>query len=58
VLGTRYGIAAVDLVQAEDWGKMVALQGNEIKSIPLEQAIGDLKMVGDELYDIARVFFG
>jgi 6-phosphofructokinase 1 len=58
VLGTRYGIAAIDLVQAEDWGKMVALQGNEIKAIPLEDGIGELKMVGDDLYDIAKVFFG
>ncbi len=58
VLGTRYGIAAIDLVQADDWGKMVALQGNEIRAIPLEMGIGDLKMVSDDLYDIAQVFFG
>ena len=37
---------------------MVALQGNEIVTIPLEQGIGELKMVDDELYDIAKVFFG
>ncbi|MBT6144961.1 MAG: ATP-dependent 6-phosphofructokinase, partial [Gemmatimonadetes bacterium] len=58
VLGTRYGIAAVDLVHSEDWGKMVALQGNEIRTIPLQDGIGELKMVGDDLYDIARIFFG
>ncbi len=58
VLGTRYGIAAIDLVQADDWGKMVALQGNEIRAIPLEMGIGDLKKVSDDLYDIAQVFFG
>jgi len=58
VLGTRYGIAAIDLVHREEWGKMVALQGNEIVTIPLEQGIGELKMVDDELYDIAKVFFG
>lgn len=58
VLGTRYGIAAIDLVHAKDWGKMVALQGNKIRAIPLEQGIGELKKVDDELYNIARVFFG
>ena len=58
VLGTRYGIAAIDLVHRQDWGKMVALQGNQIVTIPLEQGIGELKMVDDELYDIAKVFFG
>lgn len=58
VLGTRYGIAAIDLVYREDWGKMVALQGNQIVTIPLGEGIGELKMVDDELYDIAKVFFG
>ena len=33
VLGTRFGIAAVDLVHAENFGNMVSLQGNEIVSI-------------------------
>ena len=58
VLGTRYGIAAIDLVHTQDWGKMVALQGSDIKVVPLQEGIGELKMVGQELYDIARTFFG
>ena len=58
VLGTRYGIAAIDLVKTGDWGKMVALQGDEIVALPLERGIGELKRVGVELYDISRVFFG
>lgn len=58
VLGTRYGIAAIDLVQGGDWGKMVALQGDEIVALPLERGVGELKKVGEELYDISRVFFG
>lgn len=58
VLGTRYGIAAIDLVHAGDWGRMVALQGDEIVALPLEKGVGQPKMVGGELYDISRVFFG
>ena len=58
VLGTRYGIGAIDLVHDEDWGKMVALQGNEIVTIPLAKGIGELKMVDDELFSIAKIFFG
>ena len=58
VLGTRYGIAAIELVHAGDWGKMVALQGDEIVALPLERGVGELKRVGGELYDISRVFFG
>ena len=58
VLGTRFGIAAIDLVHAGDFGKMVSLQGNEIVAIPLAEAVDQLKVVDQELYDLATVFFG
>lgn len=58
VLGTRFGIAAIDLVHAGDFGKMVSLQGNEIVAIPLDDAVNQLKVVDQELYDLATVFFG
>ena len=58
VLGTRFGIAAIDLVHAGDFGKMVSLQGNEIVAIPLAEAVNQLKVVDRELYDLATVFFG
>ncbi|MGB0603656.1 MAG: 6-phosphofructokinase [Candidatus Latescibacterota bacterium] len=58
VLGTRFGIAAVDLVHAKNFGNMVSLQGNEIVSIPLSEAVDKLKVVDQEFYDLARVFFG
>jgi 6-phosphofructokinase 1 len=57
-LGTRFGIAAIDLVQAGDYGKMVSLQGNAIVAIPLSVAVGQLKVVDQEFYDLAKVFFG
>ncbi len=58
VLGTRFGIAAIDLVHAGDFGKMVSLQGNEIVAIPLADAVNQIKVVDQELYDLATVFFG
>jgi len=58
VLGTRFGIAAVDLVHAENFGNMVSLQGNEIVSTPLSEAVDKLKVVDQDFYDLARVFFG
>lgn len=58
VLGTRFGIAAIDLVHADDFGKMVSLQGNEVVAIPLADAVNQLKVVDQELYDLATVFFG
>ena len=58
VLGTRFGIAAIDLVAQEDFGKMVSLQGNRIEAIPVGDGIGEVKMVDEEFFNIAKVFFG
>lgn len=58
ILATRFGIAAVDLVHERKFGRMVAIQGNNIVSVPLKDVIGKRKIVDLELYDIARVFFG
>ena len=58
VLGTRFGVKAVELVMAGEFGNMVCLRGNKIVSVPIEQAVKQLKMVDKELYEIAKIFFG
>lgn len=58
VLATRFGVAAVDLVQANDFGKMVALRGNSITSITIESAVRQLKAVDPEFYQIALTVIG
>lgn len=58
VLGTRYGVKAMELVIQKKFGQMASLQGNEVVSVPLAEAVGTLKTVPQELYDIARIFFG
>jgi 6-phosphofructokinase 1 len=58
VLATRFGIKAVEMVLAGDFGKMVALQGNRIVAVPLADAVRRLKTLDMGLYDIAKVFFG
>ncbi|MFH1397458.1 MAG: ATP-dependent 6-phosphofructokinase [Candidatus Omnitrophota bacterium] len=58
ILGTRFGVKAVELVKNKKFGRMVALMGNKIVDVPLEEAVKALKTVDDELYDIAKVFFG
>ncbi len=58
MLGTRYGIAAVDLVHKGEFGKMVALKGNQIGAVDLEEAMSKTKRIDDQLYEIAEVFFG
>ena len=58
VLATRFGVAAVQLVHAGDFGKMVALQGNRITSITLESAVNQLKTVDPEFYELAMTVIG
>ena len=36
VLGSRFGVAAIDAVTEGDFGKMVALRGTEIVRVPLD----------------------
>jgi 6-phosphofructokinase 1 len=58
ILGTRFGIAAVDLVHKGDFGKMVCLRGLKIETILLKDAVAKPRTVDMELYEIAKVFFG
>jgi ATP-dependent phosphofructokinase / diphosphate-dependent phosphofructokinase len=57
VLGTRFGLAVVDLLHAKKYGRMVALQGTQIRDVSLEEAVGTLKTVTPERYNMVRVFF-
>ena len=57
VLATRYGLKAADLVQAGTFGRMVALHGDSIVDISLDEGTAELKTVPDEWYDVARAFF-
>jgi 6-phosphofructokinase 1 len=58
VLGTRFGVEAIDAVTDRDFGKMVALRGTSIERVPLSEALAEPKLVDPELYATAEVFFG
>lgn len=58
VLATQYGVAAADLLHRGEYGRMVALRGTKIESIPLSDIIGKIRQVDTELYEIAKAFFG
>jgi 6-phosphofructokinase 1 len=58
ILATRFGITAVELIKNNDFGKMVALQGNKILPIDLKDAVSKSKTVDMDLYEIAKIFFG
>jgi len=56
VLSTRYGVKAMELAMQGIFGKMVALKGNEVSYVTLEEAVGQLKNVpvNSELIQAAR----
>ncbi len=45
ILGTRYGVAAVHAFIRREFGSMVSLQGAEITSVPLTEAIKEIRKV-------------
>ncbi len=54
VLASRYGIGAIDAVHRGDFGQMVALRGNSIVPIPLQEALGRTRTVDQELIHVAE----
>jgi 6-phosphofructokinase 1 len=58
ILATRLGIKAYEMVCDQQWGQMAALRANAIISVPLSEAVGDLKRLDPEIYRVAEVFFG
>jgi phosphofructokinase-like protein len=58
VLATRFGLHAVDALHRGPCGHMVALHGTAIELVPLSEATAQLKLVSDELFEEAEVFFG
>jgi 6-phosphofructokinase 1 len=58
VLGTRFGVAAIDAASDGDYGKMVALRGTRIERVPLAEALAAPKLFDPAGFETADVFFG
>jgi len=58
LLGTRYGVRAVDLIDQGKFGHMVSLKGNRITDLPMSKAMRSLKFVDPNLIEIAEIFYG
>jgi len=54
MLATRYGIGAIDLVHEGRFGRMVALKGNNITSVPISDAISKNRSVTREFIDVVN----
>ncbi len=58
VLATRFGLRAADLVHDGRFGRMAALQGDQIVDVSLAEATARLKTVPPDWYAVAESFFG
>lgn len=45
ILAKQYGVAAVDAVEKGEFGKMVSLRGDQIITVPISEAVDQLKLV-------------
>lgn len=48
VLGTRFGVAAVEAIERGEFGSMVALRTPDIVTVPIEDVIGGQRLVDPE----------
>ncbi len=54
-MGRYFGVAAVDLIVKEDFGKMVSYRNGRISAVPLREAVGQLNLVDVQTqYDTER----
>ena len=58
VLATRYGVHATRAVHDGDYGKIVALRGEHIERIDIDDAVAELKVVPERRYATAKALFG
>ena len=45
ILGTRFGVRAVELIAAQQFGQMVSYQNYQVFSVPISEAVHRLKLV-------------
>jgi len=57
VLGSRFGVYAVEMIHDGKFGRMAALKGAEIIDVSIEDAVKDTKTVDEQLFSTAKVFF-
>src|SRR5439155_15259742 len=56
ILATRFGIKAYEMMREGRWGHMAALRGTRIVTVPLDEAVHDLRRLDEEIYRVAEVF--
>jgi len=49
-MGRKFGVAAVDMIVGEDFGRMVSIKQGQVTSVPLKKALDKLHLVDVEKY--------
>jgi 6-phosphofructokinase 1 len=57
ILGSRFGVAAVDALSQDKFGVMTALRGENIKLVQLKSIAGKVKAVPEELVEVAQALW-
>ena len=57
IIGTRFGFKAVELVKDNQFGKMVSLRDNKLRSVNIADAVTKLKTINEDLYEVAKAFW-
>ena len=58
VLATRLGARASEFAHEGTWGVMAALQGRDIKPVPLDEVSGKVNELREDFFGTAELFFG
>jgi 6-phosphofructokinase 1 len=57
LVGTQFGVRAVDLIKENKFGQMVSLRDNKLQSVDIAEAVKTRKTIDMELFQMAKVFF-
>jgi len=57
LIGTQFGVKAVELIKEGKFGEMVSLRDNKLQSVSIDKAVKKRKTIDPDLYQMASVFF-
>jgi 6-phosphofructokinase 1 len=57
ILGSRFGVAAIDALSSGKYNVMTAVRGEDIVLVPLKDVAGKVKQVPPELVEVARALW-
>lgn len=56
ILATRLGVSAVEQIEKGNFGVVVALQGNKIVPVPIQDAVAQVHRTDLDLYEMTKLF--